>query len=1180
MKTRIDQLLKGEFEYEVPPLLFSQEKVYVSLPPGETFRGEVYLGTDDERRIRGYITSSCRRLIPEFTEFSGTTVRLPYSVDLTGMEPGEKRTEWLCFTSSVGEYRLPFVIEAESKTAGASSSEIRTPEELSRLAEKDQREAFRLFTSPDFPRIMKDRKGFERSVSAGLLVQPVTYQSMEEFLISLNLKDKVDISIAEYRREIFGIRESTSDSVRITRSGPGYLRLEIEAEGDFIELEKKVITDEDFIGSICTLPYVILADRLGRGNNFGRIFIKSPYRKIVFEIEASREEKAGVDIRLTEKKRRLGLCRDYIDFRTGKIEASAFFVSSHYELNRLKESGCDYPEYILYEAFTLILEGKKNEAASLLEKYHRETRGNADPELSGIYLSLCVWAGITDDTANAVRRIRTYYKQREDSLYLALALLKLDPEYKKSPERSLMFMEELYEVGLRSPFLYLEAIDIIRKDMSLLRRLDRFWIQAFHFAAKQKYLTEELAMRFAYLCGYEKQYSECLYRTLALSYEEIPSDDTLEAICRYIMLDDPRRPEYFKWYSLGVKKGIRLTRLYEYYMETLDISIRKPLPRQILMYFNYNNTSMGDTRKAYIYASVTENRAADPESYDSYRTAMKIFAEERLYEGKISEDMAVLYRNFIPRPENYDQAKGMGAVCFCRRLYCDSPSVRTVIVRHYQLKREERYPLLKGVAYPVIYTDDAAVIFQDSRQRRYVSTIDYNMMPLLEWKNVLPEILDKGVLDPGLLLAYCESESPSGDNLFYYRTAAESDDFTQEYRDELKKRILKYYKEDPEGENMIFPKDRMDLKSYAAADCRTLLEVLTMRGMFCEAYEIIEEFGTEGLESASLLQITSRMILKNDMEEDDDLLDLASEVYRSGTYDETVLQYLMLHRNGPVDELLKIRKSALGFELDTYAFEEKLLCILMLTQDYRKEGETLFEHYERASGKERIVGAYLTQISYGYMVKDYSITPAIKQALEKSLRLRWPVNRICRYAFFKAVTLDKDPGGRYDNIKEELLKECHERGYTFSFFRRLPERMLSEYQLDDKSFLECHADPASSVTLFFQHDNGMNSDDRYRRKPVPMMYEGIYAATFTLFYGETLKYYFEIETDGEVRRTKERTIRMNRAEGEKGSKYQLINHLIAGHRLGKDQETVKELQKYLRQQQYVEQMFLPETTEQ
>lgn len=101
----------------------------------------------------------------------------------------------------------------------------------------------------------------------------------------------------------------------------------------------------------------------------------------------------------------------------------------------------------------------------------------------------------------------------------------------------------------------------------------------------------------------------------------------------------------------------------------------------------------------------------------------------------------------------------------------------------------------------------------------------------------------------------------------------------------------------------------MDYWEYAEVDCAKLLEILISRRMFRQAMGLVEEFGYEGLELGSLLKLTSRMILKADMAEDDELLSLASEVYRQGKYDEVILHYLMLYRFGPVDELLSIWKA-------------------------------------------------------------------------------------------------------------------------------------------------------------------------------------------------------------------------------------------------------------------------------
>lgn len=152
---------------------------------------------------------------------------------------------------------------------------------------------------------------------------------------------------------------------------------------------------------------------------------------------------------------------------------------------------------------------------------------------------------------------------------------------------------------------------------------------------------------------------------------------------------------------------------------------------------------------------------------------------------------------------------------------------------------------------------------------------------------------------------------------------------------------------------------------------------------------LVEEFGYEGLELTSLLKLTSRMILKSNMAEDEELLALASEVYRNGKYDEVILYYLMKYRFGPMDELLSIWKSARGFEMETYDLEERILSLLIFTSDYRKEGEAVLESYVSQSGKERIIGAYLTQVAYGVFVKEYTMSAFVRGRLEYAYLNKW-----------------------------------------------------------------------------------------------------------------------------------------------------------------------------------------------
>lgn len=73
MKKKIEQILNGKFKYDQPELLFSKEKLEIKIKAGTTTQGELYLGTENNDKIQGYITSSDRRFVPGNSRFSGTT---------------------------------------------------------------------------------------------------------------------------------------------------------------------------------------------------------------------------------------------------------------------------------------------------------------------------------------------------------------------------------------------------------------------------------------------------------------------------------------------------------------------------------------------------------------------------------------------------------------------------------------------------------------------------------------------------------------------------------------------------------------------------------------------------------------------------------------------------------------------------------------------------------------------------------------------------------------------------------------------------------------------------------------------------------------------------------------------------------------------------------------------------
>ena len=80
----------------------------------------------------------------------------------------------------------------------------------------------------------------------------------------------------------------------------------------------------------------------------------------------------------------------------------------------------------------------------------------------------------------------------------------------------------------------------------------------------------------------------------------------------------------------------------------------------------------------------------------------------------MNESYAVLYQEFLMEPLHQKEAADSisAGKCLPTAFILMIKKVRYVIVRHSQMESEETYTCVQGVAYPRIYTEDAAILFR------------------------------------------------------------------------------------------------------------------------------------------------------------------------------------------------------------------------------------------------------------------------------------------------------------------------------------------------------------------------------------------------------------------------------------------------------------------------------------
>ena len=1172
----MEELATGKFEYIVPRLKVSDEEITITVAENSDYQGNFFFGDKESGVIKGMLFSDNRRIILSKDSFSGNVISVLYRIDTNGLVSGDECSGNVTICSNLGEAKIAFKIIVMANEVQTSQGSLRDLEQFAYLAQDNYKEAFRLYGKNSFKQLLQGENARFAELYRGLSKNPITYQNMEEFLIAIGQKEAIEISVDEPKKEWLNLESSIKDSIHVNKSTWGHLRLEITTTGDFLSVEKKIVTAEDFIGSTYSLEYVISHEALKGTRHHGKIYIKSVYGTSVIEIVAQAAREYEVNSNHFETVTKVNMARDYLMWQVKKLELHIWKEQMIKRQDELKEAGCFDLQQRLYEAYMYYASGNAPRTLDMMSALKGQTFTRDEYEEEGVYLYLGKQTGlVSSEDIDVAERIDILYRQNQDSFMLLWLLIHVNEEFAKNPARQLFMLERQYEMGCNSPFLYLEAIKIIIADESLLKKLSPFMINTLNFARKYDMLTEQMVMRLTYLSVHEKKFSESLYRILEECYFKHPSKDVLETICKYIMLGNPRKNEYFKWYQLGVEEDVRITRLYELYIETFDRSEPLTLPQEVKLYFVYNNT-LSSSKKAFVYANIIKDKDRDMQMYQKYADIIKDFTKKSLVERKINEDYAVIYQEFLEHIDDKETAINAAKVAFTHRLYCDDSKIRNVIVCHGPLVNERVYPCTDKVAFIDIYTDDAQIIFEDAHRQRFVSTVDYNQQKLFDNKKIIEQCIWQDVSDDGLLLNACGSNLRKSEvsirNLGSLGHVVLSKGFTDEYRHVARHKLLSYYDQHAEDSTINDYLSKIDYKEFYKTDPEMMVDILVRRGFTHEAFALVCDLGYEKVSVITLLKLCRGMIIDTEFIENEELTSLAYHCLINDKYDSVILSYLQDNYIGTAKDMMKIYEKLSGFDLNTYDTAEEILVLAMYSRVYTAGLSDVLESYVAHRGKESVIKAFLAFLSYGYFIGDIRIDRFVFGKLEELFESGEEKDIITSLALLKryryCYTLTKE---QQTNVVK-ILEKCREENLRFALFAKLPRECTKTFQIQDKVFVEEVAPPKANVTLHYSLRRE-SEEPQYIQEPLTYNYHGIFTREFLLFYGEQLDWYVTIENGDEISQSEIKTITMDRELGDDGSKYQLLNQMLADRRLNRGEILEETMNKYLRQEHLIESMF-------
>lgn len=1178
MRARIGQIAAGRFNGTKPILVFSEETIDLSVIEGRSEAGSFVIESTNQIKICGIVYSTNPRMECLNPHFEGEKVRIRYQFNSKGLTEGDTCEGKFVIVCNQIEYSLSFCARITRLYAEASTGAVKSLDDFTRLAASNWDEAYHLFYNRNFLNTIPYDNVYERLTYEGFACARPSGQNMEEFLIGVNKKQPVSISVDKSEEIFMASKEPQSGCFTITKDNWGYTEIRLRTDCEFIKLSKPVLTLDDFIGKTYLYEYIIDASAMHAGRNFGRIYIDGVYQSFTIDITAGvRDDDGSIsDIAVTKdiKECMVGIMELYTSFRLKRIVTGVWANETISILNHLHALVPDEHMYELMKAQAFIINRQRQEAKWILDDFKHSNPDKKAP-IWGYYLYLMTLLEREPSYVdNMTHEVELIFYENPDSVLLFWVLLFLRDQYFDDSAGKLKDIKYWVLRGCSSPYLYIEAYYLISQDPYLIKELSVFELRILSWAVKEKALTKELAGAIFEAVDLAGGFDNRVYELLTAAYEICPEAEYVGIICSYLIKGHKNDTCFHKWFELGIENKLRLTGLYESYLLTMNDRQISPVPKVIQMYFSFDN-KLPYRKLAVLYNNIIAAKETEPEVYHKYRKAMGRFAMDQVQLRHIDDNLAVLYEDMLELGFiNEELSAAFSDIIYTHKLIVFDKRIVRAIIYQNEMKEPQIVPVTDQCAYFELFSNDYVILFEDSRGYRYVKSISYRLQRLMDAEKYLDRCISLSPDRPQYIVSHFKNVRDysdfTKDDLKLFKPVFYSESFSDSYKAVMGYRILKYCQlhdyEDyvrPFLQSINFDTLQKDARKY-------LIDMLVSNRLYEKAYDMAMEYGIDMLAAASKVVLCENA-LKVQHVDDDFMVQLAISAFKTGKYSDLVLKYLCENYTGPTDELINLWHAADKFSISSMKLDERILEQGIYTQIEPEKISDIFMEYYKRAGNEKLILAYISLVAHGYLHSGGCKADFIFDIIEKRFIGNRTLNDVCQLALLKHFAEKTDITQAELEIEDTLLKYYIYNNMYFDFFARLDYRLLEKYFLYDKAFLQYESTPGTHVVLHYSRDE---DGEEFNSEDMVEMYDGIYVKTFVIFFGELIRYYITEEHDNSIEVKESNRLTCNNIPGDNDhSRYNLINEMIISDTLSDETTLKSNIDEYKRLDAATKQLF-------
>lgn len=1177
MNDKIRRFSVGNFAESMAKICLSENSLTICTDEGKKFSGSFYIGNDMGISMKGILYSDCRYITFKSPYFEGSEVSVSYTFNPEGLSAGDTISDSIYAITECGEVRIPFTAEIMVPSVKLGEGEITNLTAFAELAEENPGKAMDIFRSDSFVPVFLYNDIHRRQMYETVIKSPQTAQAMEEFLIDANKKRRVLISVDRNNIKYDNCTRDIYDSIMISRNTWGYSEIKISCDNEFIIAGHKRMCTDQFDGDKAPLNFRIDTSKLSEGKNIGKIYLDTILQHVEITIECMTDT-ADDSLQDIGFYIRTKLYRGYMDYIQGEMNENEFalYIDEFIVDNReeLPEEVTD----ILEQYKRLLCDKSPGTCSDIAGCYENMPMPGEDAPLKDVivYCAACYMSSLAascmDDTEKAYAcsdKIMKFYENGYEEPLIFYFLISSHRKY-RNKRTAFSDIVKFLKTGQASPLIYYEFCRIANAEPQIIHEWADEITVPLAWGARRQLLNKDAAMVFTYHAGRIKEYKPFVIRSLCSLYEQFGLPDTLQVICSMLIRSDIVSEQSLKWYRLGIEKQLRITKIYEYYMQSLGDNEETVLPHQVIMYFMYDN-HLGEREKAILFASVIRGRESNPAAYKAYSLMIRSFAKKQLEEGKINRNLAVIYTDCM-RSADIDEtiAASLPEVMFKHEIVCSNPNMKEVCVVSDELAGETVTPLVNGRALIDICTENTTIYLIDDKGNRYLGNNYYTIHRFLRLEGYADKCFEIYPYN-GKLLAYmfsmCEKDYRTDKNMIMIRRyAGQHLKLSGYYQKRNLSVLITYYYEHAEGEYLDEILLGLDLDIADRATRQKWLELYIVRGMREKALEALGKYGYKGVDIHKLSKLCDDEIEESGLgAENEILLDIAYTIFKEGLYSDNILRYLMKYYTGPANNMIKLWETVKVFGLDTTVIEEKILAQLVFTENIEEYGQKILLSYLEHGDNKTLVKAYVCLLSYRYLTDDCRIDDKVWEWLWENMASEHNTCRIL--AMLKRLSYSDRMSDKAKSFCDIKLNEMISKGIVMDFYKRFSGKISLSGGIDDNVIIQCNASPGAEIMVRYSF-----GDEEIVSKAAEVYY-GIYVKELAIFSDEKVKYEFFDRKSQQGIVLKKGSAEYKRSNVSDVTRFSMLNTMIKYSKEKDIDKLYEQMERYIRLDEAAKKLF-------